>query len=114
MYQGWDIKIDQVKNRYKKLYRVLGIPMSDGWIKLPEIKYVALTKLDMIKTNRSVNTIGNESSHKVERFAVFMYGSKKNIRIEICKKKSLKTARKIREEVSNYLKTELIDYTFKE
>jgi len=38
MFNSWDIKIDNKNARYKKLFRVLGIPMGDGWKKLSEIK----------------------------------------------------------------------------
>ena len=111
MYQDWNIKIDKKNSRYKKLYRVLGIPMSDGWQKLPDVQYVAITKVKMTKTNRSSQTIGNEASHGIERFVVYLFGSKKNIRVEVCKVKSLKQAKKVGRDMGNYLQKELIDYT---
>lgn len=110
MYRGWDIVIDKENNRYKKLFRLLGIPINEGWEKLFEVHYIALTKVNMIKTNRSIRTIGNESSHKIERFAVYLYGSKNSIRVEACKKKSLTDAKKVAEEISTYLGVTIEDF----
>lgn len=78
MYKDWYFIIDREKNKYKKLIRIFGIPFSDdGWQDLFKVEYVALTKVKMVKINRSVRTIGNETSSKLEMFAVFIYGRKK-------------------------------------
>jgi len=110
MYKGWDIIIDKEKMRYKKLYSFLGIPMGEGWKNLFEVRYVSLTKVNMIKTNRSGRTIGNESSNKVERFVVYLFGEEKNMRIEVCKKKAFNDAQSIAQQISKYLEVPLKDF----
>ena len=111
MYKGWDIKIDKDKSRYKRLFRVLGIPMSDGWQKLPEIKSVVITKREMRKRLTMGISVVNASTIKVEYYFVYLIGPKPNIRVEVCKKKSLIEVQTIAEEIGNFFKVEVIDYS---
>lgn len=114
MFKSWDIKIDKEKTRYKKLFRVLGIPMSDGWEKLPDIKSVAITKRGMKKLLATGISVVNASAIGVEYYFVYLLGDKKNIRVEVCKKKSLSEAQTQANKLGNYFGVSVIDYTKKE
>ena len=111
MYKSWDIKIDKENLRYKKLFRVVGIPMSDGWQKLPKVESIAITKRGMTKRLSVGVSLVNTSSIGVEFYFVYLFGSKKNIRVEVCKKKSLKEAEKVASNLSQYFNVGVIDYT---
>ena len=111
MYSGWDIKIDRENSRYKKLFRVIGIPMSDGWQQLPEIKSIAITKRGMSKRLSVGLSVVNTSSIVVEFYFVYLIGQKTNIRVEVCKKKSLKEAEKVANNLGRYFSIEVVDFT---
>ncbi len=111
MFKSWDVKIDKEKSRYKKLFRVLGIPMSDGWQKLPDVKSVAITKRGMTKRLSVGLSVVNTSSIGVEFYFVYLIGPKSNIRVEVCKKKSLKDAQSVAQDLSGYFNVEVVDYT---
>jgi len=113
MFNSWDIKIDKENARYKKLFRVLGIPMSDGWQKLPEIKSVAITKRGMNKRLSVGISVVNTSSIGVEFYFVYLFGDKKNVRVEVCKKKSLSKAESVANNLAQYFNVEVTDYTKK-
>jgi hypothetical protein len=111
MFNGWDIKIDKKNGRYKKLVRVLGIPMSDGWEKLPEIKSVAITKRGMKQLLTMGISVVNGSTIGVEFYFVYLFGDKKNIRVEVCKNKSLSEAQTVANQLGDYFSVSVIDYT---
>ena len=114
MFRDKEIVIDREKNRYKKLFHLLGIiPMSDGWQKLPEIKSVALTKINMSQRLATGISVVNSSTIGKEFFVVYLYGEQKNIRVEVCKKKSYQLTKVLGEKLSKYFNVELVDYTIK-
>lgn len=110
MFKSWEIKIDRKNKRYKKLFRVVGIPMSDGWQKLPDIKSVAITKRGMKKRLSVGISVVNTSSIGVEFYFVYLFGAKKNIRVEVCKKNSLTEAQAVANKLGGYFGVEVVDY----
>jgi len=112
MFKDKEVVIDKENNRYKKLFHLLGIiPMSDGWQKLPEVKHVALTKVNMNQRMSVGISVVNSSTIGKEFFAIYLYGEQKNIRVEVCKKKSYEPTKILGEKLSRYFGVEMIDYT---
>ncbi len=89
MFKDKEVIIDIDNSRYKKLFHLLGIfPMSDGWKKLPEVKSVALTEINMNQRLATGISVVNTSTIGKKFYVIYLYGSQKNIRVEVCKKKS--------------------------
>ena len=111
MFKSWDVKIDKEQVRYKRIYRVLGIPMSDGWEKLPKVEYVAVAKRDMSKRLSVGISVVNTSSIGVEFYFVYLIGIKKSIKVEVSKKESVSSALILADKIAQYLNVEVVDYT---
>ena len=105
------IKLDLSKNRYKRFYRFLGFPMSDGWKKLPVITKVALSKVKVSQTFHSARTMGNSSTIHDEMYAIFLLGNSKSIRIEAGKFKDLNEAQSDATKLAEHLGVMIIDFT---
>ena len=105
------INIDLSKNRYKRFYRLLGIPLSDGWKKLPDIKKVALSKIKVSQTFHSARTMGNSSTIHDEMYAIFLLGSSNSIRIEAGKFKDLNEAQSDAKKIAEHFGVMLKDFT---
>ena len=111
MFKSWDVKIDKEQSRYKRIYRVLGIPMSDGWEKLPKVEYVAVAKRDMSKRLSVGISVVNTSSIGVEFYFVYLFGAKKHIKVEVSKKDSADSALALAHKIAQYLDVKVVDYT---
>jgi hypothetical protein len=113
-FKSWNIKIEKENLRYKKLFRVFGIPISEGWQQLPAVKSVAITRRAMKKRLSVGYSVVNASSVGVEFYVVYLIGNQKNIRVAVCKKKSFKDAEIIANNLANYFNVNVMDYASKE
>lgn len=112
MFKSWDVKIDKEQSRYKRIYRVLGgIPMSDGWEKLPKVEYIAVTKRNMNKRLSVGISVVNASTIGVEFYFVYLFGAKKHIKVEVSKKDSAESALTLAHKIALYLDVKVVDHT---
>ena len=107
------IKIDKEGMRYKRLYQVIGIPLSDAWKKLPEITKVALSKVNVSQTFHSARTMGNSSTIHNKMYVVYLFGRSKSIRVEAGKYKDLEWAKRDAEKMAEFFDVKLLDFTGK-
>ena len=107
------IKIDKEGMRFKRFYRVLGIPLSDGWKKLPEITKVALSKVNVSQTFHSARTMGNSSTIYNKMYVVYLFGESKSIRVEAGKYKELEEAKKDAASIAEFFEVKLLDFSGK-
>ena len=111
MFKSWDVKIDKEQSRYKRIYRVLGVPMSDGWEKLPKVEYVAVSKREMTKRLSVGISVVNTSTIGVQFYFVYLFGDQKHIKVEVSKKDSASSALTLAHKIAQYLDVKVVDYT---
>lgn len=111
MYRGHKITIDRANKRYKRFHNLLFIPVSDGWKPLPEVRHVVMTRVSMKQRLRGGAPGVASSTVKISRFAVFLVGRTKSLRVEVCIEKNLNRAQRTARELSEYFGVDLQDYT---
>ena len=107
------IKIDKEGKRFKRLYSVLGIPLSDGWKPLPVISGIALSKVNVSQTFHSPRTMGASSTFYNKMYVVYLFGASKSIRVEAGKFKGLEEARSDAARMAEFFDVKLLDFTGK-
>ncbi len=110
MYEGKFIRIEKSEGKFKPLKRLLGIPIGEGWKKLPVLDHIAVTKVKMSQTLHSARTIGNSSTIASEKLAVFLMGKQKGRRVDAGKFDSLEEALNLAKEMSDYLEIPIKNY----
>lgn len=108
MFYGKGLIIDKEKNRYKKYVSVLFFKVGD-WVPLPNISFIALTKVDGRQSMHSARTMGNSVTFKVELFCVYLCVDSKR-KILVCKKNNKQEALKLANGAANYLEVSLNNF----
>ena len=114
MFKCKEIHIDKEGERYKRFFRLLGIPINEGWKSLPKILQVGVTRISVSQTTTSpMPTMGNTSvTSKGYKSFVFMIASRSK-KIEIYRNEDHNKALDFAKPIAEYLNVPLVDHATK-
>jgi len=114
VYKRKEIHIDKEGQRYKRYFRLLGIPINEGWKTLPKVVQVGVTRISVSQTTSSpMPTIGNTSiTSKGYKSFVFMIASRSK-KIEIYRSEDHSKALEFAKPIAEYLNVPLVDHSSK-
>jgi hypothetical protein len=108
VFEGKGLFIDKQNNRYKKYVSVLFFKVGE-WKKLPEITFVAITKVKGNQTMEGRGGMATSATLKIDLFCVYLcIDQKRKILVKKTKKKN--EAIILAKGAADYLKVSLSNY----